>query len=266
MAFSLNHAFIFIIVMFSVFGVLYGAMNIEFFSPTGFSGVNEVESIIVEEFKAMDMVVYSSQGSDNMTLGYTSITDGPSPPNWNTTIENRYLEVWWDNYYVPDVGTVGVVFQIRDTERRSFLGIPYYVAVELLDITIEGEHIGPYFLRSHLLPYGGFTQVKIEAKGTYLKASIILKANGTDTLIQSWDNNVLEYVISYEIDFNAMKPSTWQLVGRLLTFQEIDLGLPGELNRILCYIIGVGVSVCVALLILALVTSVIPLISGWRSD
>jgi hypothetical protein len=91
---------------------------------------------------------------------------------------------------------------------------------------------------------------------------LIIKANGTDTLSESIDNGVLLYSITWEIDFDAMKPNVFMLLAQMLTFQSPDWGIPGLLGEILSYIIGLGFWATIILIVYAAITKLLPTASG----
>ena len=247
-----------------MFAVLYAAMPTDFFvNQAEYSLRYQEQAEIREEFNALDLTVFSSFGNDTMALGYTSYEDGPSPPNWDSGITDRYLEVWYAEESIPEVGGNFNAFEIRDTEKRNFLGIEYPYMLERCGLTVEGEYIGIYLTENFVEIYGIGENMTLTASGTYLRASIILKANGTYTSVyESWQNNVLDYSISWEIDFEAMKPSVWLLLGQLLTFQNPDFGIPGLFGEIISYILALGIWAAIILITYTIVTKLIPTIQG----
>ena len=261
MAFSLNYSFVMIILVASIFTVLYAAMPSDFFLNQADYNPNLINAEVREEFKATDLAVYSSYAQDTAFVGYSSIRDAPDAPQWATSITNRFIEVWWDNEYIPDVGSIGLKFEIRDTEKRNFI-IDYYVNLETCRIYTNESEIGIHFARENLTPYENDTQLYLTAKGKYVSTSIILKANGTDTLGEAWDTGNLGYSITYEIDFDAMKPSAWQLIGQLITFQSPDFGVPGLIGDLISYVIGLVFWLATALIAYTIITKLIPTISG----
>ena len=86
--------------------------------------------------------------------------------------------------------------------------------------------------------------------------------NSSWTLSESWDNGYLTVLASYEIDFDAMKPSAFTLIGQLITFKNPDFGLPGILGEIFNYSFGVAFWIIIAIIIYTLVTRLVPTIQG----
>ncbi len=263
MAFSLNYAFVVIIAIVGIFAVLYAAMPIELFLNQADYIPNLVNQEVKETFEATDLAVYSSFAQDTMIYDYSSIGDAPAPPQWETTLTNRYLEVWWGEEYIPDVGSIGKTFEIRDTEKRSFI-IDYFVMLEWTTLTIEddGTYVGPWLSRDNIESYGSQNNLTLSAVGEYLSASIILRANGTDTLLEGWDNGILGYDLTYELDFEAMKPSAFLLLAQLITFQSPEFGIPGLFGEIISYVFGIAFWAAVALIAYTVVTKLIPTVQG----
>lgn len=264
--FSLNYAFVFLVIVIGAFAVLFAAIPSDFFAnQEAFSGTIQDDPAVRQEFQALDLLLYDAFGNDSMyAFQYSSIEDGPSPPDWETQVADRYLEVWWG--YDIDAG-MAESFEIRDTQKNNFLGLfEYYSYLEKCELTIEGVSYGNSFTFHELTPdFDGETQITIQAVGQYIQANIILKANDTETLYDSWYNRRLHYSVNYEIDFEAMKPSAFTLIGQLLTFQAPDLGIPEPAGSLLSYLLGLGMWIAIALIAFALITSVIPTISGWVS-
>lgn len=243
--------------------VLYGLMPTNFFlNQAEYSITYQYSQQIAEEFSALDLTVYSSFGNDTMALGYTSYEDAPNPPQWETAIVDRYLEVWYDYESIPEVGGSFKAFEVRDTEKRSFI-VEYPYMLERCGLYIEGEYVGIFLTENYVETYGQSKNVTVTAQGTYLRASILLKANGTySSVYESWLNDVLDYSITYEIDFEAMKPSAFMLIGQLLTFQNPDFGLPDILENTIGYALSLGIWLVIALIAYTIITKLIPTIQG----
>lgn len=243
--------------------MLYASFPSDFFvnqEEYSLSYQSQVE--IQEEFNALDLTTYSSFANDTMNFGYTSIEDAPDPPQWETAVSNRYVEVWWGSESIEGVGGNFDAFEIRDTEQRDFLGIQYFVMLERADLIVDGEHFPYFFTRDNLEDYEDLYNLTIVAEADFIRASIILKANGTDTLGESWDNDILIYSLSWEIDFDAMKPSVWLLLGQLLTFQSPDFGIPGVFGEIITYALSLVIWAVIILISYTVITKLIPTIQG----
>ena len=91
----------------------------------------------------------------------------------------------------------------------------------------------------------------------------IVSANQSWTLEESWDNGELKLFTSYGIDWTATGTSMWTIMFQLLAFQNPELGIPGIGGTILTLGFGGGLWACIAILAFALITAVIPFVSGW---
>lgn len=264
--FSLNYAFVFLVILIGAFAVLFAAIPSDFFNnQEEFTGVIQDDPAVRSRFQALDLLLYESFGNDSMyAFEYSSIDDGPDPPDWETQVADRYLEVWWG--YDPTAGFAETL-EVRDTVKNNFLGLyEYFTWVDKATLSVEGVSYGEGFTYAELTAdFNSETEIVIQAHGDFIDANIILKGNASETVAQSWYNRNLHYSINYEIDFEAMKPSAWTLIGQLLTFQAPDLGIPDPAGSIFSYLLGLGMWIVIAIIAFALVTSVIPTISGWVS-
>lgn len=261
---DLNHAFVTIVVVLSMFAVLYAAMPTDYFLYQGEYQTNIVNKEVEERFEATDLVVYSSFANDTMVFDYSSLNDAPDAPQWTTALTDRYLEVWWGDEYIPDASiTLPKTFEMRDTEKRNFI-IDYYVMLEWCDLIFEnGTNAGAFLMQDMLGDYGDAQNMTLQAKGSYLSASIILRGNGTSTIDEAWTDGTMAYDITYEIDFEAMKPNAFMLVAKLLTFNSPEFGLPDNFfGEIITYGISITIWIIIAIIAYTVVTKLIPTVQG----
>lgn len=224
---------------------------------------------IEDEFHALDLTVYNNTANDTMEYQYTSISDcgSATPPQWETTITNRFCEVWWGLYNIPSVGNFPAI-RILDTEKREFLGVPYYVALTSCQLTVNGEDIvGTFLLDSTIInDYGDEYSITVSAHGGAIQANMILRGNNSQTLEDSIADGVLLYSFTWEIDFDAMKPSIWVLLGQLISFQNPDFGIPGLFGSIITYTLGLVSWAIIILIAYTLISKLIPTIQGGLED
>jgi hypothetical protein len=261
---DLTRSFVAIIVILSLFTVIYAAMPTDYFLYQDAYQGNIVNQEVQERFEATDLVVYSSFANDTMVFDYSSINDAPGAPQWKTALDNRYLEVWWGDEVIPDASiTLPKTFEIRDTEKRNFI-IDYYVMLERCTLYFEnGTSAGAFLMQNILGSYGDALNMTLRVKGSYLSASIILRGNGTQTINEAWTAGTMAYDITYEIDFEAMKPNAFMLLAQILTFNSPDFGLPDNFfSEILTYGISLTLWVIIAILAYTLVTRLIPTVQG----
>jgi len=91
---------------------------------------------------------------------------------------------------------------------------------------------------------------------------VLLPTDNETSLLDCFDAGNMTLLASYEIDFEAMKPSAWLLISQLVTFQSPDLGIPGDFGDFITYAFGIGFWVVVAIIIYTILTRIIPTISG----
>jgi len=214
---------------------------------------------IVEEFSALGLARYSSFANDTMNFPYGSFYDAPDPPQWNTTIPNRFLDVSWK--YFDFLGPSLKMVAFRDLERYWVLGFEGFNIKEWLNVNYEGQSLGP-ILRTTVEEYFPDEQnVTLMVSGNFISADIILYTDEAN-LLDGWDADVLSYSINWEIDFDAMKPDVWTLVAQLISFQNPDFGLPDEINNVVSASFTMGLMIVIAILIYTLVTRLIPTLQG----
>lgn len=278
MAFSLNHAFIFLVVVLSVFAALYGLMDTEFFTNQGTFTLEYREAIDVREsFQSSDLELYSMTGLDNMTYTYSSLYDHPSAPQFNVSGIDRYAEVWWSvgDYYIPaiqirDVAPTwwGGYGDIKKCTWKTVDGVPITHGVHGLSFIseAEGTYLGTDYNYTDLTdnwdPETGTSQFYAQTYN-FQVSIMFMPTNTSQTIREAWNSGEISYVMSYELDFDAMKPDAWSLVAQLVSFQTVDLGIDGDAGTFFSYALSVAFWAAVAILIFALVTSVVPTISGW---
>lgn len=101
------------------------------------------------------------------------------------------------------------------------------------------------------------------AECDHARINIIFQPNGTNTDIgESWDNNELRILTSFEVDWNATSVSAWTVLGRLVTFQAPALGIPGLFGTVVSTCVSGVFTVMIAILIIKIVQSLIPFIKG----
>jgi hypothetical protein len=244
----------FVILFILAFGLIVAII------PDSFHGVEVQESDAFEAITASSLIVFENQGADNMTYPYSSYDDGPDPPNWNISLaEGEYLDVGWTvsplfgNKYIglTHVGT-------------TWLGVKS--TIDIMKVDDDGAYpFSSGLTRSNLIT-GWDSETNSSAytaKCEHASVSIVFKpAEGYDTISASWDAGELWYAISYgwnteDAGFNIMS-----FVVRLLTFQGVGIGVPGQLGSMIDAIISTLFYIAIAVVAYVVITSVIPFIPG----
>jgi len=248
---NLNKMFVFIFVFFLVFAALLVTMTPEFIQLGIESSVQDKE--VKDYFDARDVTVYNQTYLLNLTYPCTEGLDWGLP-------EGQKLEFWW-NYGM---------FELRHLTRHwtgwwwdwHVLRIqqPYarIANVGAAYGTLNKEQLLLLFDESYNASYCEYACDHISVK------LFFVTANESWTLEESWDNGELRLFSSYDIDWTKSGKSMWFVMGQLLAFQNPQLGIPGVGGTILSVGFGGALWACIAILFYALITSVIPFISGWK--
>jgi len=246
---------IYLFVVVGVFAVLFASIPGAFFEAA-FSSSMGVDKEIAEWFDLANVTMYGDTGNDNMTWEYSSYHDHPDAPQFPAGLPSgHYLEVWWgyDLIQVLEFRLIHEVWWGLDildrlrfrNEEGDKLGIRLYDAD--LEAAWNSEINGSVFYASGRL-----------------STSAIFSYNQTkySSITEAWNNYEISYASSYEVDWNATQVSALTILGQLLTFQNPDLGITGEGGYILNMLIAIPFLVMTVILIIKLIQSVIPLISG----
>jgi hypothetical protein len=273
--FSLNYAFVLMMVTLGIFAALIAAMPGELIAKQPeYTGPTTQNKEVVAAFSAYDITVYKYTWVFNITTN----TMQSQPLNYSGT---NFIEFHWDKMYTSmffEHEPIGIT--VRHAYQDYFLWIiPTGLGYHFLDLTDPSKsnaQLTPfpdvgllkYFLRKENLlalqqGNGSYFEVACE----HFKANFLVSStSNSSSLAQSWDAGQLHVLSSYEIDFDAMKPSAWQLMAQLVTFKKPDLGIPGDAGSLLSYMLGIGFWITIALLIYTLVTRILPWIRGGLED
>lgn len=252
---NLNKMFVFIFVFFIVFSAFLVNMPGEFLGLGVDADVQDKE--VAAFFNAANVTMY------NYTLSIDLIFDTPYENQsglpsgqalrfsfgYETHFTRDMFEIhhltsnfagwWWDWHYLvmPEV-------YWRQTTLGSGIGIDRNGLLELFDETANATYAE--FVCEHI-------SLKV----------FILTANQSWTLQESWDNGKVKIFTSYDIDWSKTGTSMWHVMGQLLTFQNPELGIPGLGGDILTAGFGGALWACIAILFYAIITAVLPFVSGW---
>ena len=254
---NLNKMFVFLFVFLGFSSVLLAYMPGELLE-LGVIDASYQDKEARDYFDANDVLMYNYTLSINLTYGESQQKDFGLP-------EGQQLEFWWDYYtFWPNQD----FFQLRHL-TDSFWG--WWWGWHLLTLTEQ------YWSKTSLKSGIGLTKQSVlelfneDYNASYSEWScdhlnvklFILTANQSWTLEESWDNGKLKLFTSYEIDWSATGTSMWTIMAQILTFQNPDLGIPGDGGAILSHGVSLALWGSIALLAFAFITSVIPFIRGW---
>lgn len=255
---NLNKMFVFIFVFFIMFSALLAYMPSEFRQIGIDADVQDKEAR--EFFNAQDVLMY------NYTLTVNLTYPGSVSEDYGLLGDEK-LQFWWDD----DVqGWIAQILELRHTNpgfmgwwteyHRLSVTEPYRANVANPDLGLLKDDVLALFDEDYNASYCEFTCDHLDVK------LFILSANISWTLAESWDNGEVKLFTSYKIDWSETGTSMWGVMAQLLAFQNPNLGIPGIGGSILNLGVGAALWACIAILFFALITSVIPTISGWRGD
>lgn len=257
---------IFLFVAIGIFAILFGSIPTGFFKAS-FSSSLGVDKEIAERFALSNITMYGNTGNDTMNYQYTSYNDG----KWKAGLPSgHYLEVIWGDtgeYIFP----YGKSLELRHIKENLF----WVDLIHRLELT-PSVYVGEYSIevaKTHYIysPAQLEETWSNEANGSvwfaecgHIQTSIIFEYDQAtyDNITHAWNSGVLGYTLSYEVDWNATGISALTVVGQLLTFQNPDLGIEGEGGMIFNAFVAFPFWIVTAILIIKLVQSIIPFISG----
>lgn len=254
---SFSKMVIFLFCTIGFFALLFSLIPGEFFKASYTASIG-VDKEIAEYFSVANVTMYSNLGSDNMTYPYSSWWDNGG--EWAGGLPSgQYLEVWWASETPP----IYTVIEFRHIED-------WYGGVRMIDRcnfeTKTRENIGPFIFKTHLVD-----NYDEEDNGTvfyarceHLAVSTIIGFNQSayPNIGEAWDGGELHYVLSYEIDWNASSVSAFTIMSQLLTFQNPDLGIEGDVGTIFNWMVAAPFWIMTAILILIVIQSLVPFIRG----
>lgn len=256
---SLNKLFIFVFVFFGFFSILLATMPPEFRALNVEADVHGKEAR--DYFTSQDVTMYNYTVSLNLTRGSSESEDFGLP-------DDEKLEFWWD--WETTLMINKILFELRHTKpglwgwwtdyHQLAVQEPYASDADVLYPTVglQKEEVLALFDEDINASYCEFACDHIHVK------LFILPYNQSWTLEESWDNNKLKLYTSYGIDWTATGTSMWGILFQLLSFQDPNLGIPGDGGAI----IGAGVSLflwaSIAIMAYAIITAIIPFIPGWQ--
>lgn len=249
--------------MVGVFALLFGFIPGGFFEAEMMSSSLGVDPEIAEYYALHNVTMYANTGAHNMTNPYTSLTDGPTPPDWELEISNHYFEVWWTDTYIQ-AGVPIDALQLRHVEA-VWWGWSYHIMDLYYIDQINQLPYNTFFRETLSLTFDEDANASLfHSRCDHVSANVFLQFNQTKygNITAAWDAGEIAYVLSYEYDWNQTNINAWTILGQLITFRSPSLGIPGIAGSIFNTMIAIPFWVMVAILIIKLVQSMIPLIKG----
>jgi hypothetical protein len=264
----LSKALVFVFTTLGVFAVLMNTMPLEFrlatFNPS------YTNPAVKQQFEAADVISYKSLGQDNMTYPYSSLANGPEPPDWEAGLPSgQYCEVWWNELEI--LGLTLQCIQVRHVTRQwwgnsfSALQFKYANGTVIPNIlTVDHDKITKDILVSAWDDEKGYSA--FYAYGSLTCSILFYPTNRTQTIAQAWDAGKISYSLSYEVNWNQTGINAWTIVAQLLTFQVPNLGVEGPAGTILSMVIAFPFLSLMAYIVYKIIAGLIPFLSGGSGD
>jgi hypothetical protein len=268
--FSLNYVFVFLFVALGIFFILISAMPGELIAmQPEYNAPNIKDKEVASYYSANNITMYAQSWSGYLTLGNMISNDSGLPNDNRVEVHfiadaSNYLEFrhaypsWlfglWTDYHL---------MKVQEPYLSKIIGFshPGVFMINPMD--------GYWIFKEELvaLETSANSSIFVVACEHITENFVILPYNSSyATLEDSFNAGKIHVLSSYEIDFDAMKPSAWMLITQLLTFQSPDLGLPGDAGLIINYVMGVGIWAAIVLIFYTVITRVIPTIQGGLED
>lgn len=251
----LSKALVFVFVTLGMFALLMGTMPSEFISETWNPNYRDVET--KETFDAVDILMYENAESGELNYG-----DGPLQYDFGLP-SGQKLEIDWVIRYGQSYVYV-----------RHLVGqtLGYWTNYHNLDVYTTSGVMLPYndkmFKPDLVANWNPDKNASIfNVKCDHITSNIIFQPrNSSWTIGESWDQEKLNFAMSYEVNWNATGVSAWTIVAQLLTFQAPNLGIGGIAGVILNAIIAIPMWSLIAYIVYKIVVGIIPFVSGGGGD
>jgi len=254
----LSKALVFVFVVLGIWAMLISNIPSEFiyaaYSPT----YRPMQ--VRQEFEAQNLLMYSSWASDSMTYPYSSLTDGPSPPDWELNVTSQYLEVWWSTSWTPKIIMFNHVEQVWWGWQKH---------CELIFSFVNGTEIAPWITKEIAEQAWSSTtnSSRFYVKCDHISTSVFfVPTNQSKTIGEAWDEGKISYTLSYDVDWTKQGTTAWTIIKDLLTFKAPDLGIPGLGGQILSAVVAFGIWPLIAYICYKFVAGLLPFVSGGSGD
>lgn len=266
----LGKMLVFCFCLIGIFALLMATLPNEFITASYVYNPSYRSAEIKEEFDANNLIVYDQTGNDNMTFEYSSLDDGPSPPDWEAGLpDNQFLEISWGYPFVNGIILTTASMQARHRQRNWFGPLAWYSTLADLTFYSSGIDLGIYLDKDELVDSWSSTNnaSAFSIKGGQIASSLLVKPyNYSFTIGQNWDNGTLNYLLSYEANLTASGIGAFTLISQLLTFQAPSLGIGGPWGSFLNLVIAIPMWSCIAYIVYKVIAGLIPFVSGGSGD
>jgi hypothetical protein len=219
------------------------------------------DQAVVDYFSANNITIYTSSWSGNLIYPVVISNTSGLP-------EGQSVELHWESLTAVDMSgnlVTGKALQFRHVMPGSILWIFPSPFPDVEAMTVDELPSNFYSVISadwfQSLIRNDVVTIHVRCSHILLSAVFLSKDNET-TVMQSWNDGEMKVLVSYGIDWDAMKPSAWGLITQLVTFQKPSLGIPGDFGAFLSYAFGLGFWIVTAIIIYTILTRLIPTLQG----
>jgi len=251
----LSKALVFVFTVLGVFALLLGTMPGEFITETWNPDYRSVET--KETFDAANILMY-----DNAESGKLNYSDGPMQYDFGLP-SGQKLEIDWVIRYGQSY------VYLRHLVAKTFGYWTNYHNLYIYDMSGVMLQYGDKIFKADLVSNWEEDRnaTVFNAKCDHITSNIIFQPrNSSWSIGESWDQEKLDFALSYDVNWNATGVSAWTIVAQLLTFQAPDLGIGGVGGIILNAIIAIPTWSLIAYIVYKIVAGIIPFISGGGGD
>lgn len=258
----LGKIILFLFCFMGITSLIIGAVPAEFYANQTESWnpeYNHADEAVVDYFTSKNITVYDNQFNDSISYpGMNEYQFGlPS---------GEKLQVVWENS--PLIGVTRKEFSFRHkTGTWLWWDVVHYLSFKKASYP-------------SMIGYSVLTKDEvIDAFDTALNGSfwvsqcdhiitnvLIMTANLSWSLSQSWDNGQLRYLTSYQMNMTSIGVNVWSLITQLLTFQSPNFGISGWLGSLINGIIALPLWGGILYALYKLIAGLIPLVSGGSGD
>jgi hypothetical protein len=243
------------------------------FRPT--SVTSEGTSLLAIEILTLnDIVVYQQSGDDETFHGYSSLYHAPDAPQWNVTgAGNDFVEVWFGE----EPGFPGYVLELRHvTKQWLHWRQECYMQWYYPDGTVASTQIqifqAYYTITINYLDREAIVNAwnpstassAFTARCPHISTSIVLQFDPGkyDDIGEAYDAGEIIYVLSYEWAPENTGFAVLAVIGNLLTFRGLGLGLPGVFGLMVEGFISMTFYMGIIWVAYKIITGLIPFVSG----
>ena len=259
----LTKAVVFLFSIMAIFALIIGNVPLDFTETPSYTTPESRE--IADYFDANNYTYYDDSWSDVMDgVGYA-----------NTTIptdlsDHDFLEVYCNYFFLGSYAAWEAIYMKHATDNGWWKS-GHYLDWEFGDLDAEWPEVTTQTIGRNAIEQAwnmsGNNNTIFYGHCEHLVTSLILKpTNSSLNITQAWDAENITAYVSYSINLNGTSLNIFALIGQLMTFQPLNLGL-GTVGEA---IIGGAVSSFMWALVLIVIYKVtaglIPWISGGSGD